>query len=80
MPELEAIAERIIDEYDDQMLITLVRPDGLRGVDGELKNLIFAANGPKPRIVLRDAIDNMIEIVENEDNCLVYDRPLADTG
>jgi len=33
------------------------------GVAGDLKNLIFAADGPKPRIVLRDAINNVIEIV-----------------
>ena len=45
-----------------------------------MKNLIFAADGPKPRIVLRDAINNDLEIVENAQYCLVYDRPLADTG
>jgi len=79
-PELVAIAGRIIDEYDDHTLIALVRSDGLRGVDGELKNLIFAANGPKPRIVLRDAINNVIEIVDHAGSCLVYDRPLRAHG
>jgi hypothetical protein len=49
-------------------------------VDGELKNLIFAADGPKPRIVLRDAVNSVIEIVENADHCLVYDRPLGPDG
>ena len=58
----------------------LVAPPAYRGVDGELKNLIFAANGPKPRIVLRDAINNTIDIVENAAYCLIYDRPLAETG
>lgn len=53
---------------------------GYRGVDGELKNLIFAANGPKPKIVLTDAINNTIDIVENAEYCLVYDRPLAQNG
>jgi hypothetical protein len=45
------------------------------GVEGSTKNLIFAANGPKPDIVLRDAISNDIEIVANSEHCLVYDRP-----
>jgi hypothetical protein len=51
-----------------------------RRSDGELKQLIFAANGPKPRIVLRDAINNVIEIVENSEHCLVYDRPVGPNG
>jgi len=50
------------------------------GVRGDMKNLIFAANGPKPRIVLRDAINNVIEITENAEYCLVYDRPLRERG
>jgi hypothetical protein len=45
-----------------------------------MKNLIFAADGPKPRIVLRDAINNDLEIVENAESCLIYDQPLADAG
>ncbi len=45
-----------------------------------MKNLIFATTGPKPKIVLRDAINNDLEIVENGQHCLVYDQPLPDTG
>lgn len=45
-----------------------------------MKNLIFAANGAKPKIVLTDAVNNTIDIVENADKCLVYDRPLAENG
>jgi hypothetical protein len=52
----------------------------VRGVDGELKNIIFASTGPKPRIVLRDAINNVIEVVENAQYCLFYDRPLSENG
>jgi hypothetical protein len=52
----------------------------IRGVDGELKNIIFASTGPKPRIVLRDAMNNVIEVVENAEYCLFYDRPLSDNG
>jgi very-short-patch-repair endonuclease len=50
------------------------------GVRGSMKNLIFAAVGPKPEIVLDDAVNNDLRIVRNEENCLVYDRPLAGHG
>src|ERR1700722_5708973 len=50
------------------------------GVRGSMKNLIFAAVGPKPEIVLDDAVNNELRIVRNEENCLVYDRPLAGHG
>ena len=75
--ELADVARAVAEQYDDPNLLGLISPAELRGVEGELKNLIFAVNGPKPRIVLRAAINNVIEIVENADFCLVYDRPLA---
>jgi very-short-patch-repair endonuclease len=50
------------------------------GVSGTLKNLIFASDGPKPEIVLSDAINNDIKIVRHEDHCLVYDLPLTKNG
>lgn len=50
------------------------------GVRGEIKNLIFAANGPKPKIVLTDATLNTLKIVENSECCLVYDRGLEKHG
>jgi hypothetical protein len=50
------------------------------GVRGVAKNLIFAANGPKPELVFADAINNDIEIVKNAEYCLVYDRPVSPTG
>ncbi|MFA1551878.1 hypothetical protein [Actinomadura chokoriensis] len=50
------------------------------GVPGTLKNLIFAAIGPKPEIVLDDAVNNDLRIVRNEHNCLAYDRALAAHG
>ncbi len=45
-----------------------------------MKNLIFAAIGPKPEIVLDNAVNNDLRIVRNEEYCLVYDRPLAGHG
>lgn len=50
------------------------------GVRGSMKNIIFAAIGPKPEIVLDDAVNNDLRIVKNEQNCLIYDRPLAARG
>lgn len=50
------------------------------GVSGTLKNLIFASDGPKPEIILSDAINNDIKIVRHEDHCLVYDLPLTKNG
>jgi hypothetical protein len=50
------------------------------GVSCTFKNLIFAADGPKPDLVLADAVSNTIEIVANAQFCLVYDRPLVDAG
>lgn len=77
---LRDVAQRIVAEYGDERLNSVLVRTGAHGVAGELKNLIFAANGPKPRIILRDAINNVIEIVQNAEFCLVYDRPLDHTG
>lgn len=52
----------------------------LNGVKGHVKNLIFAAVGHKPEIVISDSINNDIKIVKYEDNCLIYDRPIPNTG
>jgi hypothetical protein len=78
--DLKEIAGKVVEEYGDATLEQLLAPSSMTGVAGELKNLIFAANGPKPRIVLRDAINNVIEITENAEFCLVYDRPLTEAG
>lgn len=81
MPELIELARVVLSEWDDDALQDLVyRAAGGGGVAGELKNLIFASDGPKPKLVLRDAIANTIEITENAHTCLVYDRPLPEQG
>ena len=51
-----------------------------RGSQSAVKNLIFAANGPKPEFVVSDAISNDLEIVRNSEYCLMYDRPLSAGG
>ncbi|MEU4674545.1 hypothetical protein AB0F91_42965 [Amycolatopsis sp. NPDC023774] len=78
--ELADVARRVSDEIEAPELAKLVDRLGPTGVAGDLKNLIFAADGPKPKIVFRDAINNDIDIVENAQYCLVYDRPLGSTG
>jgi hypothetical protein len=80
LPGLLTLARRVTEIYEDPVLDHLLGLAGARGVRGELKNLIFAASGPKPKIILRDAVNNDLEIVENAEHCLVYDRPLAQTG
>ena len=80
LPELLTLAYEVAKEYDDRDLNYLIALASVGGVRGEMKNLIFATTGPKPKIVLRDAINNDLEIVENGHNCLVYDRPLSETG
>jgi very-short-patch-repair endonuclease len=52
----------------------------MAGVQGRFKNLIFAADGPKPDLVLADAISNDVLIVRNAEHCLVFDRPVPTTG
>lgn len=51
-----------------------------RGVDGEMKNIIFGSTGAKPEIVLRDAINNVIEVVRYSEFSLIYNRPLTEAG
>jgi very-short-patch-repair endonuclease len=80
LAQLVDIARKVDEQFDDEALAQLLQQLGARGVSGDLKNLIFAADGPKPLIVLRDAVNNVIEIVENAQHCLVYDRPLAERG
>jgi hypothetical protein len=66
LPELLQLGRDVAAVYDDNRELNhLLGLGGPGGVRGEMKNLIFAADGPKPRIVLRDAINNDLEIVEN---------------
>ena len=80
--ELVKVALQVLEECDPNLaaaheLTQLVSGLGAAGVPGELKNLIFAADGPKPEIVFTDAINNDLMVVKNEEFCLVYDRPLG---
>ena len=86
VPQLAALGRRIMTELDvpdsclGDLAELLATFDAGGGVRGSTKNLIFAANGPKPEIVLRDAMNNDIEIVKNAQFCLVYDQPVPAEG
>lgn len=80
LDQLVALGHRVNEEYPTDALEHLLSLAGAGGVAGDLKNLIFAAQGPKPKIVLEDAINNDICITENAKNCLVYDRVLPPEG
>jgi hypothetical protein len=86
VPQLAALARRIITELDLQesylreLSELLATYDAGGGVAGPTKNLIFAANGPKPDIVLSNAMSNDIRIVANAQHCLVYDDPIPAEG
>jgi hypothetical protein len=80
LPELVELARKVVDTYDDQVLGRLLRLADADGVRGEMRNLIFAPLGPKPKIVLSDAINNDLQLTDNPGDALVYDRPLAESG
>jgi hypothetical protein len=82
LPWLVELARRVVDELvpDDRLKTLLDSYQDRGGVADDVKNLIFAANGPKPQLVLRDAIHNQIEITKNEQYCLVYDLPISSDG
>jgi hypothetical protein len=80
LPRLLAIAERCINDHDVPELQELVDHFGHRGVDGEFKNLIFAADGPKPELFFVDAVNNEVVITKNAEHCLIYTQPLTAQG
>ncbi len=83
LPQLISMARRIIAAGyagGEELVALLAEYDRSGGVATPVKNLIFAANGPKPELVLRDAVNNDIEITKNAEHCLVYDQPLPAEG
>ncbi|GAA2812212.1 hypothetical protein [Streptomyces showdoensis] len=64
----------------DELDVAEAEAHGFHGVNGEPRNIIFASTGLKPEIVMSQVIDGAIEIVEHEDTCLIYDRPLTEAG
>lgn len=74
-PELIKIARDVIDDCPEDSLIDLINEIDTQprsAHKGQPKNLLFAANGYKPEIVLADSIDNDIAVTKNENFCLIY--------
>ncbi|GAA4362565.1 hypothetical protein [Paeniglutamicibacter cryotolerans] len=80
LQQLVALGHRVNEEHPSTELEHVLSLAGVGGVAGDLKNLIFAANGPKPKIVLLDAVNNDIQITKNAEHCLVYNRSLPADG
>lgn len=86
LPQLISLGRRIVTElgleHATADLRALLEEHDRRGggVDAPAKNLIFAANGPKPELVLRDAVSNQVEITRNGQFCLVFDQPIPADG
>lgn len=87
--EVETLIEEVnlFLAYDGLVLIKVKHSYKVKSVQSghpgrsPIKNIIFASTGPKPDIVLRDALANQIEITQNAEYCLVYDRHInEDSG
>lgn len=51
-----------------------------KGVNGKVKNIIFASCGAKPDVIIEDSLSNDIKIVGDESKCLFYTLPISDKG
>lgn len=86
LSQLVGLSRRMVVELDiagsllADLASLLAEYDRGGGVATPAKNLIFAANGPKPELVLRDAVSNDIEIVRNGEFCLIFDQPIPADG
>ncbi|SCF22583.1 hypothetical protein GA0070558_16021 [Micromonospora haikouensis] len=82
LDQLCQLGSRVVEQHYRPRLWGLLQVHAGRrtGVDSPFKNLIFAADGPKPELVLTDAVSNTIEISKNGEFCLVYDRGLDPSG
>lgn len=73
------LARSVLEDHSYEPLENLINEIDSRlapGTKGKPKNIIFAANGQKPEIVLSDSVDNDIKITKNADYCLVYDEDI----
>jgi len=74
------LGHQVNDRYHSDELALVLKKFTSDGVSGEVKNIIFAAKGEKPEIVLTDAVNNTISIVKHAELCLVYDKPITSRG
>ena len=72
--------ELVSDDVVSGETIYKVRKTVESGVTGQVKNLIFASDGPKPEIIFSDLLNNDIKIVKNKEHCLIYCNPIGRAG
>lgn len=72
------LGARVLEEWDDFDLSSLIDRCQVSGVEGSVKNVIFVSLH-KPDVVLTDALSNEIGLL-NSDACLFYDKPVSDHG
>lgn len=58
----------------------IYKVSSINGVKGKIKNLIFASNGYKPDIIIKDALNNDLEIVSDKHAVLIFDEPIPRNG
>ncbi|USK71260.1 hypothetical protein [Peribacillus asahii] len=74
MYELLVVAEKVISEFGSEKLEMMVASIH-GGRKGDVKNLIFASNGPKPTVSF-DLINGKIKSITDKKYCLIYDKPI----
>ncbi|MEX0668147.1 MAG: hypothetical protein WD061_00185 [Candidatus Saccharimonadales bacterium] len=73
------LARTVLEDHQHNPLVDLINEIDMRTTSrlkGRPKNLIFAANGPKPEIFLSDSVNNDIKINKNAKFCLIYDAEI----
>lgn len=81
--ELLDVAERLQELFEDddlQAVVDAARASTPQSKLSPVKQLLFASTGPKPEIVLKDAISNDLQVVANAESCLEYNEPVHDSG
>ncbi len=75
---LVKVGARVLDELDAPALEEVLDRCAANGVDGSVKNLVFASTR-KPDLVLTDALRNDAALV-NTDEALIYDGGIPEEG
>src|SRR5690554_4721964 len=74
LPQLKESNGSEIINYQEIQIIDLDLIFKVKNIHShnQIKNIIFTPSGPKPEIVIDDALENNIKIVKNEEFCLIY--------
>ncbi|MFB0631156.1 hypothetical protein [Streptomyces sp. AB3(2024)] len=78
--DLIAFAQRVVTQVGSDRVDEMLRTYGVRSAHGQFQQLIFAGLGPKPKIVMVDATQNIIKVTTYRHLWMIYDRPLLSSG